>query len=221
MEGNPVLASCMSLFRSWGLGTMPKETEWDCSESSVGLGSVTMVSAGIFLDLGLLLFLESALEASRPYDLVSKRRAFWSLNEDILKITVLKTNTSYPSRKIRRIRASTHQRLQRNKDQYVMSKENQYVVFKIWNQYNILEDIKRGPYSKKSPIRLRMTKVMKGEFKKIKDVKVEDVSLTCDASLEVFNDDVSRLSKMDDDLFTYEVEVANIPCDSKMDNDSE
>ncbi|GJV96129.1 hypothetical protein Tco_1547706 [Tanacetum coccineum] len=26
----------------------------------------------------------------------------------------------------------------------------QYAVFKIWNQYNILEDIKRGPYSKKS-----------------------------------------------------------------------
>ncbi|GKD96097.1 hypothetical protein Tco_1379994, partial [Tanacetum coccineum] len=26
---------------------------------------------------------------------------------------------------------------------------------------------------------------------------------------------------MDDDLFTYEVEVANIPCDSKMDDDSE
>ncbi|GJW15597.1 hypothetical protein Tco_0019730 [Tanacetum coccineum] len=66
-----------------------------------------------------------------------------------------------------------------------------------------------------------MTKVIKGEFEKIKDVKVEDVPLTCDASLEVFNDEVSRLSKMDDDLFTYEVEVANIPCDSKMDNDSE
>ncbi|GJU11150.1 hypothetical protein Tco_1133546 [Tanacetum coccineum] len=30
---------------------------------------------------------------------------------------------------------------------------SQYAVFKIWNQYNILEDIKRGPYSKKSPIR--------------------------------------------------------------------
>ncbi|GJV36637.1 hypothetical protein Tco_1409114 [Tanacetum coccineum] len=66
-----------------------------------------------------------------------------------------------------------------------------------------------------------MTKVIKGEFEKIKDVKVEDVPLTCDASLEVFNDEVSRLSKMDDDLFTYEVEIANIPCDSKMDNDSE
>ncbi|GKC31706.1 hypothetical protein Tco_1039000, partial [Tanacetum coccineum] len=66
-----------------------------------------------------------------------------------------------------------------------------------------------------------MTKVIKGEFEKIKDVKVIDVPLTCDASLEVFNDEVSRLSKMDDDLFTYEVEVANIPCDSKMDNDPE
>ncbi|GJS37655.1 hypothetical protein Tco_0536037 [Tanacetum coccineum] len=54
----------------------------------------------------------------------SKRHAFWSLNEDILKITVLKTNTPYPSRK-----------------------------YGIWNQYNILEDIKRGLYSKKPPIR--------------------------------------------------------------------
>ncbi|GJX01119.1 hypothetical protein Tco_0185032 [Tanacetum coccineum] len=71
------------------------------------------------------------------------------------------------------------------------------------------------------PIQLRMTKVIKGEFEKIKDVKVEDVPLTCDASLEVFNDEVIRSSKMDDDLFTYEVEVANILCDSKMDNDSE
>ncbi|GJV06349.1 hypothetical protein Tco_1344005 [Tanacetum coccineum] len=44
---------------------------------------------------------------------ISKRRAFWSLNEDILKISILKTNTPYPSRKIRRIRACTHQRPQR------------------------------------------------------------------------------------------------------------
>ncbi|GJS01840.1 hypothetical protein Tco_0318348 [Tanacetum coccineum] len=40
-----------------------------------------------------------------------------------------------------------------NKDQYAISRENQYAIFKIWNQFNILEDIKRGPYSKKSPIR--------------------------------------------------------------------
>nr|GFC72217.1 hypothetical protein [Tanacetum cinerariifolium] len=59
----------------------------------------------------------------------------------------------------------------------------------------------------------RMTKVIKGELKIIKDVKVEDVSLTYDTPLEVFNNEVSRLCRMDDDLFTYEVEVANIPCD--------
>ncbi|GKE76172.1 hypothetical protein Tco_1542292, partial [Tanacetum coccineum] len=67
----------------------------------------------------------------------------------------------------------------------------------------------------------RMTKVIKGEFKIIKDVKVEDVSITCDTSLEVFNNEINRLSGMDDDLFTYEVEVANISCDSIMDDDSE
>ncbi|GKD32849.1 hypothetical protein Tco_1248358 [Tanacetum coccineum] len=66
-----------------------------------------------------------------------------------------------------------------------------------------------------------MTKVIKGEFEKIKDVKVEDVLLTYDTPLEVFNNKVSRLSGMDDNLFTYEVEVANIPYDSQMDDDSE
>ncbi|GJS37465.1 hypothetical protein Tco_0535847 [Tanacetum coccineum] len=66
-----------------------------------------------------------------------------------------------------------------------------------------------------------MTKVIKGEFEKIKDVKVEYVSLTCDTPLEVFSNEVRRLSGMDEDLFTYEVEVANIPCNSNMDDDSE
>ncbi|GJT98320.1 hypothetical protein Tco_1093838 [Tanacetum coccineum] len=59
---------------------------------------------------------------------ISKRRAFWSLNEDILKITILKTNTPYPSRKIRRIRACTHQRPQRKEDQYSVSRRCQYAV---------------------------------------------------------------------------------------------
>ncbi|GJU67436.1 hypothetical protein Tco_1253695 [Tanacetum coccineum] len=47
-----------------------------------------------------------------------------------------------------------------------------------------------GPIQRIYPnrlIRLRMAKVVKGEFEKIKDVKVEDVSLTCDTTLEVFN----------------------------------
>ncbi|GJV96208.1 putative reverse transcriptase domain-containing protein [Tanacetum coccineum] len=62
---------------------------------------------------------------------ISKRHAFWSLNEDILKITVLTTNTPYPSRKIRRIRAYTHQRPQRKEDQYAVSSEDQYAVLEI------------------------------------------------------------------------------------------
>ncbi|GJX07631.1 putative ribonuclease H-like domain-containing protein [Tanacetum coccineum] len=62
---------------------------------------------------------------------ISKRRAFWSLNEDILKISILKTNTPYPSRKIRRIRACTHQRPQRKEDQYAVSRRSQYAVLKI------------------------------------------------------------------------------------------
>ncbi|GJT89747.1 hypothetical protein Tco_1078592 [Tanacetum coccineum] len=44
-----------------------------------------------------------------------------------------------------------------------------------------------------------MTKVIKGEFEKIKDIKVEDVLLTCDTQLEVFNNEVNRLIRMDDD----------------------
>ncbi|GJV77990.1 hypothetical protein Tco_1509574 [Tanacetum coccineum] len=60
------------------------------------------------------------------------------------EITILKTNTPYPSRKIRRIRACTHQRPQRNRAQYAVSREDHYAVLEIWNEYNILEDIKRG-----------------------------------------------------------------------------
>nr|GEY79062.1 hypothetical protein [Tanacetum cinerariifolium] len=44
-----------------------------------------------------------------------------------------------------------------------------------------------------------MTKVIKGEFEKINNVKVKDVLLTCDTPLKVFNNEVSRLSRMDDD----------------------
>ncbi|GJS99179.1 hypothetical protein Tco_0820349 [Tanacetum coccineum] len=49
-------------------------------------------------------------------DELTKRHAFWSLNEDILKIAVLTTNTPYPSRKIWCICACTHQRPRRKQD---------------------------------------------------------------------------------------------------------
>ncbi|GJW17342.1 putative ribonuclease H-like domain-containing protein [Tanacetum coccineum] len=71
---------------------------------------------------------------------ISKRRSFWSLNEDILKIYYSTTNTPYPSRKIRRIRACTHQRPQRNEAQYTVSRRTQYAVLKIYH-VNILEGL--------------------------------------------------------------------------------
>ncbi|GJV16927.1 hypothetical protein Tco_1362250 [Tanacetum coccineum] len=39
---------------------------------------------------------------------------------------------------------------------------------------------------------------------------INDVSLTCDTSLEIFHDEFNRFSNMDNDLFTYEVEIARI-----------
>ncbi|GJY59757.1 putative reverse transcriptase domain-containing protein [Tanacetum coccineum] len=86
-------------------------------------------------------------------------------------------------------------------------------------EYGVSSSLSNTAYSSNRLIRLRMTKVIKREFEKIKDVKVEDVSLTCDTSLEIFNMEVSRLSGMDNDLFTYKVKVANIPCNSVMDDD--
>ncbi|GJS69334.1 C2 calcium/lipid-binding domain-containing protein CaLB [Tanacetum coccineum] len=59
------------------------------------------------------------------------------------------------------------------------------------------------------------------EFEKLEDLNDKDVSPTCGTSLEVFNKEFKRMSGMDNDLFTYEVEVANIPCDSNKDDDSE
>ncbi|GJY92503.1 mitochondrial proton/calcium exchanger protein-like protein isoform X1 [Tanacetum coccineum] len=62
---------------------------------------------------------------------LTKGHTLGSLNEDILKITVLTTNMPYPSRKIRRICACTHQRPQRKYDQYAISREDQYAVLEI------------------------------------------------------------------------------------------
>nr|GEZ77789.1 hypothetical protein [Tanacetum cinerariifolium] len=63
---------------------------------------------------------------------ISKMRAFWSLNEDILKITILTTNMPYPSRNIWRIRACTHQIPQRKQAQYAVSRKDQYAILEIY-----------------------------------------------------------------------------------------
>ncbi|GKA27946.1 hypothetical protein Tco_0714114 [Tanacetum coccineum] len=63
---------------------------------------------------------------------ISKKARILELKQRHLKITVLTSNTPYPSRKIRRICACTSQKTQRKQDQYVVSKEDQYAIFKLW-----------------------------------------------------------------------------------------
>ncbi|GKE27555.1 hypothetical protein Tco_1442939, partial [Tanacetum coccineum] len=69
-----------------------------------------------------------------------------------------------------------------------------------------------------------MTKVIKEEFDKLESLKISDDSFTCNTSLEIFHKEFNRMSRMDDDLFTYGVEIprlANIPCDFKERDDLE
>ncbi|GKB68720.1 hypothetical protein Tco_0930132 [Tanacetum coccineum] len=69
-----------------------------------------------------------------------------------------------------------------------------------------------------------MTKVIKEEFEKLESLKISDDSFTCNTSLKNFHKEFNQMSRMGDDLFTYEVEIpglANIPCDLKEEDDSE
>nr|GEW27924.1 hypothetical protein [Tanacetum cinerariifolium] len=69
-----------------------------------------------------------------------------------------------------------------------------------------------------------MANLINGEFEKLESIKISDVSLTCNTSLEIFNEEFNQISIMEDDLFTYEVEIAevtNIPCDLQKEDDLE
>ncbi|GJX55169.1 reverse transcriptase domain-containing protein [Tanacetum coccineum] len=76
-----------------------------------------------------------------------------SLKEDILKITVLKTKTSYPSRKMRRIRACTHKDHKRNEDQYAVSRRfnkpySRYGINIIfWKISNVVPTLRNPQYA--------------------------------------------------------------------------
>nr|GEY73968.1 VIER F-box protein 2 [Tanacetum cinerariifolium] len=68
-----------------------------------------------------------------------------------------------------------------------------------------------------------MTKVIKEEFEKLESLKISDDSFTCNISLENFHNEFNRISRMDDDLFTYEVEIpglASVPCNLNKGDDS-
>nr|GEU77907.1 C2 calcium/lipid-binding domain, CaLB [Tanacetum cinerariifolium] len=68
-----------------------------------------------------------------------------------------------------------------------------------------------------------MTKVIKEEFEKFESLKISDDSFTCNTSLEIFHNEFNRMKRMDDNLFTYEVEIprlASIPCNLNKEDDS-
>ncbi|GJS95584.1 hypothetical protein Tco_0802552 [Tanacetum coccineum] len=73
--------------------------------------------------------------------------------------------------------------------------EDQYAVLEIWNEYNILEDIKRGPYSKKSPIHLTNQTVQVSQAKKPPSpvrIKIKtDIDHGQNASLSAISSDSS------------------------------
>nr|GEV49899.1 hypothetical protein [Tanacetum cinerariifolium] len=66
-------------------------------------------------------------------------------------------------------------------------------------------------------------KVIKEGSKKLELLKINDDSFVSDTPLETICNEFNRLSGMDDDLFTYEVEIlglASIQCDLKEEDDS-
>nr|GEU48754.1 hypothetical protein [Tanacetum cinerariifolium] len=61
-----------------------------------------------------------------------------------------------------------------------------------------------------------MTKVIKGEFKKLEAIKINDVLLTFNTSPKIFNEEFNQMSRIEDDLFTYEVEIAEARGDDEV-----
>ncbi|GKD20885.1 hypothetical protein Tco_1222588, partial [Tanacetum coccineum] len=69
-----------------------------------------------------------------------------------------------------------------------------------------------------------MTKVIKEELEKLGFLESNDDSFACNTPLGTLCDEFNRLSRIDDDLFTYEVVIpglASIPCDPKEEDDSD
>ncbi|GJT21949.1 hypothetical protein Tco_0891886 [Tanacetum coccineum] len=67
-------------------------------------------------------------------------------------------------------------------------------------------------------------KVIKEGFEKLGLLKINDDSFACNTPLGTIFNEFSRLSEMDDDLFTYKVEIPGlptIPCDKKEGDDSD
>ncbi|GJU79013.1 hypothetical protein Tco_1276083 [Tanacetum coccineum] len=111
---------------------------------------------------------------------ISKRRAFWSLNEDILKITILTTNTSYPSRKIRRIRACTHQRPQRKQAQYAVKMGNPNITMEEYMRLQEEKAHRRGKVYNWETATYAIV---------FNDTLTSEATLSCDPTVSSLNND--------------------------------
>nr|GEV78757.1 hypothetical protein [Tanacetum cinerariifolium] len=71
----------------------------------------------------------------------------------------------------------------------------------------------------------KVKKIVKEEFKKLESIKIGDVSITCNTSVEIFNEEFNRMSRMEDDLVTYEArgddEVKHIDEESSYPDDED
>ncbi|GKF92447.1 hypothetical protein Tco_0279166, partial [Tanacetum coccineum] len=64
-----------------------------------------------------------------------------------------------------------------------------------------------------------MTNVIKGEFKNLAFLEINDDSFACNTQVRTLCDEFNRLSRIDNDLFTYDIEVPKpSQCDKQASN---
>ncbi|GJT40772.1 hypothetical protein Tco_0940637 [Tanacetum coccineum] len=116
----------------------------------------------------------------------------------------------YPSRKTKiwRIRALNFTQRLRMKDLYVVSRRKPYAIFK-YKLWNIME------YNNPK------MKVIKEESKILGLLMIDDDLFTCDTPLGTILNEFNRLSRMDDDLFTYEVKIPKLSYSSSVEQQME
>ncbi|GJW29116.1 hypothetical protein Tco_0045991 [Tanacetum coccineum] len=157
-------------------------------------------------------------------------------------ITILKTSTLYPSRKIRRIRACTHQRPQRIKAQYAISRETQYAVCEYSGRYqawSILQEIPNTPYPILGyAVKMDDPNITIEEYIRLEEEKarrrtiVFNDTLMYEPTVSSINDEIDFRVSFDDsddenctvildkNSFSYKIiYVNNLKTDSKNDND--
>nr|GEX80245.1 hypothetical protein [Tanacetum cinerariifolium] len=100
--------------------------------------------------------------------------------------------------------------------EYLMKISKKALILELKRRHlKILTLTSFTPYPSRK-IRLTLTKVIKEEFEKLESFKIGDDSFACNTSREIFHEEFNRMSRMDDDLFAYEVEIsglASVTCD--------